>query len=298
MFSSVAVAGFGEGSVDYVHVVPQLPVAGVGKLPIRSHYAACGGQVATAMAACASLGLSAAYLGPLGNDDNGRRLRTELGRRGVDLSRMIIRDAATRFAVILVDEHTGERIVMGARDERLDMADSALGPDLVAGAKVVHVDGVDLDASIRLARLARDAGAIVICDIDEVTPRTRELLEHVTTPVVAERVPQALTGISDVESALRAMRLTHGGVLCVTLGERGSAALDGERFITAPAPPITPVDTTGAGDVFRAGIIYAALQRWPIERTLKFANAAAAVSCTRPGAITGAPTLAEVSALL
>jgi sugar/nucleoside kinase (ribokinase family) len=65
-----------------------------------------------------------------------------------------------------------------------------------------------------------------------------------------------------------------------------------------PAPQVTPVDTTGAGDVFRAGIIYGVLQHWPVERMLRFANAAAALSCTRPGAIAGVPTLAEVSALL
>src|SRR5688500_7403245 len=292
------VVGLGEGSIDYVHVVPRLRAAGLAKLPIRSHYVACGGQAATAMAACVSLGLSAGYLGPLGNDDNGRRIRTELGRRGVDLGRTIIRDAATRFAVILVDEHTGERIVMGHRDERLDLAPADIRPALVAGVDIVHVDGTDLTASIQLARLARQAGAIVTCDIDEVAPRTRELLEHVTMPVVADGVPQALAGLGDVESALRAMRVTHGGPLCVRLGDRGSAALDGGTFSAVPAPPVTPGDTTGAGDVFRAGIIYGLVQQWPVERMLRFANAAASVSCTRPGAIAGVPTLAEAWALL
>ena len=57
----MTVVGLGEGSVDYVHVVPRLPGAGPAKLPIRSHHIVCGGQVATAMAACASLGLSAGY---------------------------------------------------------------------------------------------------------------------------------------------------------------------------------------------------------------------------------------------
>jgi sulfofructose kinase len=56
------------------------------------------------------------------------------------------------------------------------------------------------------------------------------------------------------------------------------------------------VDTTGAGDVFRAGFIYGALQPWPVERTLRFANAAAALSCTREGAMAGVPTLEQIQA--
>ena len=58
------------------------------------------------------------------------------------------------------------------------------------------------------------------------------------------------------------------------------------------------VDGTGAGDVFRAGFIYALRQKWPVPEMLRFANAAAATSCTRLGAIPSVPTLDEVQALL
>ena len=61
---------------------------------------------------------------------------------------------------------------------------------------------------------------------------------------------------------------------------------------------IHAVDTTGAGDVFRGGFIYAMLQGWPIEQVLRFANAAAAVSCTRLGALAGIPSLADVDTQL
>ena len=62
------------------------------------------------LAACSGLGLRAGYLGPLGSDDNGRLIRNELERRGVDLSHALVRDAPARFAIILVDESTGERL--------------------------------------------------------------------------------------------------------------------------------------------------------------------------------------------
>ena len=57
-------------------------------------------------------------------------------------------------------------------------------------------------------------------------------------------------------------------------------ALDGDALLAAPGFPVTVVDTTGAGDVFRGGYIYGIVKGWSLERLLWFANAAAAVSCT------------------
>src|SRR5262249_59514197 len=88
----------------------------------------------------------------------------------------------------------------------------------------------------------------------------------------------------DPADALRAMRAEHDGLLIVTLGVRGAMALDGTRLVHVPAFAIEPLDTTGAGDVFRGGFIYGYLSGWPLEETLRFANAAAAVSCARLGA--------------
>ena len=290
------VVGLGESSIDYVYIVPHLPGAGVPKLPIHSHFSACGGQVATTMAACAALGLKAAYLGPVGSDANGARVREELESRGVDVSRLLVRTADTRYAVILVEEASGDRQVLWQRDERLRLSEDDVREDLFGGARVLHVDAVDEDAAIRAATLARTLGMVVTSDIDTVTTRTPELLAAVTVAIVAEQVPGQLTGEQDIERALRAMRTRHDGLLCVTLGERGSAALDGNEFHREPAVQVEAVDTTGAGDIFRAGMIYGLLQNWPIRRILQFANAAAAVSCTRPGAMASVPSLDEIAA--
>ena len=75
-------------------------------------------------------------------------------------------------------------------------------------------------------------------------------------------------------------------------------ALDEDGVHYAPAFRVDAVDTTGAGDVFRAGFIYALLRGWPTDDILRFANAAAAVSCTRLGALGGIPSLEEVEALV
>ena len=70
--------------------------------------------------------------------------------------------------------------------------------------------------------------------------------------------------------------------------------LAGDQLVHAPAFTVTAVDTTAAGDVFRAGLIYGLLNDYAPHEMLRFANAAAAVSCTRSGAIASVPRLEEV----
>ena len=65
-----------------------------------------------------------------------------------------------------------------------------------------------------------------------------------------------------------------------------------------PGYAVQAVDTTGAGDVFRAGFIYGLLQQWSLERTLRFANATAALKCTKLGGRPGIPTVAAAEALI
>ena len=294
------VIGIGENSVDSVNLLPGYPqpTGPSAKMRIRERHVLCGGQMATAMCACASLGLRAKYVGVTGTDDNGRRIRAELQGRSVDISDLVIRDVANRFAVILVDENTGDRMVLWDRDDRLRLRESELPVDALGRTAVVHVDDVDDEVAIRAARLARGAGALVTSDIDRLTPRTGELAAAVTHAIFAQHVPMHLTGLDDTEAALRTLRRTLDNVMVVTMGEQGASALEGDRFYHEPAFRVHAVDTTGAGDVFRGGFIYALVNGQPMDQALRTANAAAAVSCTRLGALNGVPTLAEVHELM
>lgn len=298
--STCDVVGVGANSVDYVNRLPAYPEpqGPFSKMRIREQAVCCGGQTATALAACASLGLGTRYLGATGTDSNGKRIREELARRGIDASDAVIRDVPNQFAVILVDEQTGERIVLWDRDERLRLRPRDIAAEAFHGARLVHVDDVDQPAAILAAQMARDAGLPVTSDIDRITDLTPELVAAVTIPIFAEHVPSGLTGLADLAQALRRLRQDHEGLLIVTCGAAGALALDGDRLIQSPGFPVSAVDTTGAGDVFRGGLIFALLRGWDTEEALRFANAAAAVSCTRLGAIDGVPSLADVEQLI
>lgn len=293
------VIGVGANSVDFVNLLPAYPrQEGLfAKMRIRRQETCCGGQMATALSTCAGLGLKAKYIGVTGTDDNGQRVRRALAERQVDMTDAVIRDVPNQFAIILVDDETGERIVLWDRDERLALRERELPPSLVSSARLIHVDDVDEDAALAAAAAGRSHGIPVTSDLDRLTERTDELVAAVTIPILAEHVAPALTGRTDQEAALRRLRLRHTGLLVVTLGSRGAIALDGDRLVCVPGFSVPVADTTGAGDVFRGGFIYGLLRKWPIERMLQFANAAAAVSCTRVGALNGVPTLEETKRL-
>jgi sugar/nucleoside kinase (ribokinase family) len=292
------VLGFGENSIDYVYRLPALPVAGTSKLPIARRAISPGGQVATTMAACAALGLRASYAGAIGDDEAGALMRQALEARSVDLRHARSVEAPNRYAVILVDERHGDRVVLWERDARLAIGAGDTRTEWLEGTRLLHVDAVDDAASLALATAARDRGMPVTCDVDTVTPATGPLLSAVSMPILAEPVPSQLTGEADPERALRQLRARHGGTVVVTLGDRGSMLFDGDSLHRQPAFTVQPVDTTSAGDVFRAGIIYGVLNGFAANDLLRFANAAAAACCTKAGAMASVPTLADVVELM
>jgi len=294
------VVGVGANSVDYVYRLPDFPAPDgpKAKLRIVQHALSPGGQTATTLCTCASLGLEPTYIGAVGNDDNGELIRDELTNRSVDVTRLAIRDNANAFAVILLHHHQGERVVLWDRTSELDLEPEEIDPEAIRGARLLHVDDVDERAAVLAATIARDARIPVTSDIERVGARTSELLSLITVPIFAEHVLEALTGEKNFEQGLRRVKGPHHEMVCVTLGARGAMLLAGERIYKVAGIPVDVIDSTGAGDVFRGAFITAMLRGDGPQDILRFANLAAALSCTRPGAIGGIPALAEIQALM
>jgi sulfofructose kinase len=290
------VVGIGENSVDLVYRLPGAPAPNA-KFRASAQKVSCGGQVATTLTACASYGLQTTYVGTFGDDAHGRQVRHALTEARVDLSYAVVRNAPNRHAVVLVDARNGDRTVVWHRDQRLAIGANEIPTTLIGQGRLLHVDDLDEDASIAAARVAVGAGALVTSDIDRVSEQTPTLIALSTVPIFSAHVPSALTAERDPERALRKLRTVHAGWLCVTLGTKGAMLLEGDRLHHAPAFVVDAVDTTGAGDIFRAAFIYALLQSLAPPEILRFACAAAAISCTREGAMTSVPSLEEIHQL-
>ena len=300
--TTVDVAGLGECSVDTTVQVAGFPrpdskvaAVSIGERP--------GGQVATAIRGLARLGWSVRYAGSVGDDGGGVLLVDALRSDGVNCDTCrVVPGVSTRRAVILVDGSAGTRTVLEFRDPRLNRP-AALVPSVVAGARVLLVDGTDMDAAVRAARRARSEGVRVVVDIDESVASPEPLLAEADVVIVSHRFAEAAGGASGAAGGARILagRNPWASVVCVTLGEAGCLARCGDEEVQSPGFSVSCVDTTGAGDVFRAGFI-AAWLRAPdggaLRDVLRYANAAAALSCRAVGAQGGLPTHAEVQGLL
>lgn len=291
------VVGFGECSIDEVWMVPSLePEALRGKLRAHKRDRLGGGQIATAMAACARLGLRAAFCGTVGDDLDGTEVQGGLSAEGVDVAGVQrYARGSTRVALLLVDEH-GERVVI--ETGRNGAPAPPLLRERVAQARVLHLDVTEPAYAMLAAHHAREHGTLVSLDVDHPAPGIDELLPLVDVCITSRGLPEQLTGEKNLEKALRALADKTGGLVGCTLDAHGAALLDDGHLLLSPAFPVDHmVDTTACGDTFRAAFLCAILEAQPPREALRFANAAAAIKCRDLGR-RGCPTRAEVNALL
>jgi sulfofructose kinase len=295
------VVGLGLNSIDLVAVVANYPPAN-SKQRLEHFERLPGGQIATALSVCARLGWKSSYIGRFGDDDLGDLSRSSLTRLGVDVAPSTIAQGATnQFAVVLVDQGTGERTVLWHRHPDLAISPESVDRRAVTAGRVLIVDCHETAAAAQAACYARQAGMLTIVDVEKVRPGIKDLLVHVDALIAAEQFPIEYTGYDSPGRALEALsREFEAPLVCMTLGEDGSLARCGGREIRTPAFHVNCVDSTGAGDAFRGGFAAGCLRApdGEVEAVLRYANAVAALNCRALGARGSIPTAEEVDQLL
>lgn len=293
----VDLVGVGLNAIDTLIPVSHFPARG-SKIEIRSTTILPGGQVATAVIACQQWGLRTRYVGKIGDDAGAALHRAEFARLGVEAHLLAATACSSQQAFILVDD-SGERTVLWKRDGRLTLRPEELQRDWILHSRALHVDGHDTAAAAQAAAWARAAGIPVIADLDELYPGVEALLDNVDYLVTCRNIPAKLTGYGNLQKSLPEISRRFGCRLTgATLGQDGALAWNGEHFHYAPAFCVETVDTTGAGDIFHAGFIYALLQGWALQKQLNFACAAAAVNCTAVGARGAIASVAQIENLM
>ena len=279
----VDLVGVGLNATDTLIPLPAYPERG-SKLEYSAASVMPGGQVATTVVACQTWGLRTRYVGKLGDDDASRLHEDAFQRAGVEARLIKVPGGVSPQSLILVDAG-GERTVLCRRDEHMALQPEDLRREWMVNARALHLDGHDTAAATLAASWARAAGIPVVADLDDTYPGIEELVANIDYLIVSRDFSCRLMGDSNLERALQKMKSRYGCRLsAATLGEDGVLAWDGKQLLHSAAYRVPVADTTGAGDVFRAGFIFGLLRNWPLERQLDFSCAAAAMNCMAQGA--------------
>lgn len=297
---SPPVVGLGHSNWDYLAIVDAMPVwDSPGTVPMHEFSGCGGGPVATALVTLARLGASTGYIGLLGDDEIGQYCLNGLQQENVEVVRLRIQPGVrSRLTLVLVHAATGQRSFMSndGTAGRLELTEA--DRTYIAGARILHLDGHQIEAATQAARWMHEAGGMVVLDAYRLRAGMDELIPLVDVLIANESFPTAYTGCPDLESAAQSLLARGPSVVVATLSERGCVCFTAGSRLDVPGFQVPVVDTTGAGDAFHGAFIYGLLQGWDLGRTAAFANAVAAINCTALGGRTALPTLAQVEAFL
>ncbi|MCX5344177.1 PfkB family carbohydrate kinase [Streptomyces atratus] len=235
--------------------------------------------------------------GAVGADEHCALLGANLESAGVDTDLLHAAEGPSGTAHIVVDDMGSSSIVVipGA-----DGTVTALGPGesaAIAGADLLLLQlELLLPAVMEGARVAHAQGVRTILTPSPVQPLPSELLDCIDLLIPNEHEAAELTGSADPRAAAQIL-LSQVPAVVVTLGSKGCLyAARGSEPVLFPAPEVTAVDTTGAGDTFVGTLAVALGERRPVPESVAWASSAAALCVQRPGASTSLPYRSEIDA--
>ena len=284
------------------------------------HFAANpGGAPANVAVAAKKLGAETAFVGCVGEDAFGKLLRDTLKRCGVCAEGLqTTKEANTTLAVVTVDGR-GERSFSFYRKPGADTRlDKEKAKQAVEGTGILHFGSVSLtdpacrDAVVSAVRAARESGALITYDPnyraalweneEQAKREMRAVLPLCDIVKISDEETALLCGVREPEAALQKLMEKGVSLAVVTLGAKGALWRCGDKEGYVPGCPVKVADTNGAGDTFFGAFLSRIARRGGIDGLtaeemnafVHFANKAASITTSRPGAIPAMPTLSEV----
>ncbi len=288
---------------------------GVGLEEVESFGKFLGGSAANVAVAAARLGNRTALISGVGDDPFGRFVRAELGRLGVDNRYVAKHDAfptPVTFCEIFPPDDFPLYFYRKPSAPDLQIAPDEIDADAVRSARLFWstVTGLSEDPS-RSAHFAaweaRSRAPLTVLDLDyrpmfwespaAATEQVQRALQHVTVAVGNREECEIAVGESNPHKAADALLDLGVELAIVKQGPRGVLGKTRQSSVTVPPNEVHVVNGLGAGDSFGGSLIHGLLRNWPLEKTLRYANAAGAIVASRLECSTAMPTAAEVAAL-
>ena len=282
----------GRSCLDIIAVVNQFPRENQ-KLPLEFRLTEGGGQGGTASCCITKLGGKAAYVGKLGDDEEGRFCLKRFKDFGVSSEFVeVVKGGKTPVAYVFITANSGARSIIYERNLLPKLTIDPSLENLVRQSRVALLDPEVTYIGGQLKKLAGDK-VKVIYDCE----RWREGIEDIMKTAdyfipSSEFLDDDRLNFNDLTFNDKIIKLNEmvTGSLIVTHGDKGAYYITDNTLYHVPVPDVDAVDTVGAGDNFHAAFALALTRGFDLHRLVKFSVAVASLSCREYGGRNGVPT--------
>ena len=296
---NIDVLVIGRSCLDYIAVVNQFPAENQ-KLPLEFRLVEGGGQGGTSSCCISRLGGKVAYVGKLGDDDEGRFCLKRLEDFGVETEFVeIVNGGKTPVAYVFITTRSGARSIIYERNALPKIKIDATLKKLVMQTGIALLDP---EVTYLGRQLKEVAGTNVKVIYD--SERWREGIEDIMNTAdyfipSSEFLTADELQFHNISFNQRIIKLNNwvSGNLIVTHGEKGAYYVTDDTLYHVAAPEITAVDTVGAGDNFHAAFAMALAKGYDLHQMVKFSVAVASLSCREYGGRNGIPDWTQALAV-
>lgn len=306
------IVGFGVNAIDQVIQLYRIPTADAKVVCPPDKYGLYpGGVMGNTLTGLSRLGLKTGYIGKIGNDEFGRLIQKNAVADGLDMSACPVEeDGRSAWTWIVVDKD-GERTITLFPNilQEITIEFIRSKEDYIASAKLLHLEASELplDTTLEAAKIAKKHGVKVGFDLDIPAEDLIDSLQLCTKQELEECISLAdyfipcIGGARQLAEAEDPLEITQqlqaryrNDLVAISHGEEGCFVATKSESFQSPAFKIKPVDGTGSGDAFHAGMLYGIVREWPVRKTAEFANACGALNTIVLGARSGMTSEAKV----
>lgn len=275
------ILGIGESVIDNVEVVGESGAAHV-VIDTSQHI---GGPVVTALIFLARLGLDCTLVTSIGHDLEADRIKEVLATEGITLMSHL--QERTKVHTVRVDAATGQREKI--RGSVTHAPIPSLPEEFVQQFDIIIIDRHERLVFYDVLKKKKRSAKVIIDPSTEVSNFTRDMMRYADYPIIPIESLITIGAGSDFERSLHEVYAVCHKPVVVTLGELGSVVYDGSQYEMISSLDVHVVDATGAGDIYRGAFAYGVLQGASLTECARFANAIAALQCTRLGNVAAIP---------
>lgn len=286
----------GHSSWDMTVPVDDYPIENT-KYRFSEKYSAGGGPASNAAYLLGKWGIETVIATTIGSDDFGTKIKKEFQDIKVNTEYIETNyEKETSFSFILINKKNGSRTVFNVATEHpaLKKLNYDFTPD------IIFTDGHDYGATQNA--ISKYQNAISVIDAGRITPELLELCKYIKYIVCSKGFAETVTGMkfdfnnpqSLVNIYTKLQNKYPNSNLTITLEEHGCLYTSGNEIKIMPGLKLTPVDTTGAGDIFHGAFTYGLANGFDMDKIVIFANIAAGLSVTKMGSRLSIPSLSEV----